>query len=249
MKMIWALAARDLRVWFAGAAGFVVPPLFAVVAHGLFFGVYGFFDAGQVEMRGFFHSMPWLVLFLAPALAMGGYAAERGRGTDEVLRALPISEGRWVAGKFVAGLVQIALCLAATVSLPVSLMAMGNPDPGPLWTAYVGSFLLAAAALAVCQLVSNLMRSQVAAYLGGALVLFVWLLIGNAPVIAGVSGWFDNSYALAALTEFMNYVGWISHFANFERGLVDSRDVAYFVAVGGAALVLNTALLRYRRLP
>jgi len=249
MSGVFALARREMEIWFGSTAGFLVPVLFALFSQGLFFGVYGFFDAGQADLRGFFHTMPWLILFLSPALGMGSYASEKGRGTDEVLAALPLAESVLVAGKFLAGLAQIALCLACTLSLPLSLFAMGDPDPGPIATAYLGTFLLAGAALAVCQLVSGFLRSQVAAFLVSAALLFVWMLIGNAPVVASISGRFADPALAAKVTRLLDYVGWISHFSSFERGLVDSRDLVWFMVLAAMALVLQATLFKLRRLP
>lgn len=249
MRLLWAVAQRDLRVAFSTVAGYAVPVLFALLSQGLFFGVYGFFDVGQAELRGFFHTVPWLVIFLAPALAMGGFAGERARGTEEALMALPIPAWAWVGGKFAAGMVQIGLCVLATFSLPVSLGLMGDPDWGPVWAGYGGVLLLAGASLAICQLVSNCLRSAAVAFLGGAAVLLLWMLAGSAQVIYMIAHRLEHPLLVARVVALLDYVGWVAHLASFERGVVDARDLTYFAWVTGSALVLNAGLLLWRRLP
>lgn len=248
MRIMGTLAKRDLCIWFAGWAGFLVPIAYALLSAGLFFGIYGFFDVGQAEMRGFFHYQSWIFLFLLPALAMGSFAAERYRKDDVLLRALPVSEWEWVGGKFLAGLVQIGVCLVATVPVPIMLSQIGNPDWGPVVTAYGGAFLLAAAMLAWSQLISDLFRSQVAAFVVAALLLFVWLLIGNAPVISAIAARFAEPSIAGRVTRLLDALGWIAYYANLGKGLADSASVAYFVLVALTALALHVALLRWRRI-
>lgn len=248
MRALFTLAKRDLRIWFAGWAGFLVPVAYAVLSAGLFFGIYGFFDVGQAEMRGFFHYQPWIFLFLLPALAMGSFAAERYRQEDVLLRALPVTEWAWVGGKFLAGLVQIGVCLLATLPVAVMLSQIGNPDWGPVFSAYGGAFLLAAAMLAWSQLVSGLFRSQVAAFLAAALLLFLWLLIGNAPVISSIAARFAEPIIAGRVTRVLDALGWIAYYDHLGKGLVSSASVIYFAVMALAALALHVALLRWRRI-
>lgn len=248
MRVLCTLARRDLCIWFAGWAGFLVPVAYALLSAGLFFGIYGFFDVGQTEMRGFFHYQPWIFLFLLPALAMGSFAAERYRHEDVLLRALPMSEWAWVGGKFLAGLAQIGVCFVATLPVPLMLSQIGNPDWGPVFTAYVGAFLLAAAMLAWSQLVSDLFHSQVAAFVASALLLFVWLLIGNAPIISTIAARFADTATTGKVTRLLDALGWIAYYANLGKGLVDSASVAYFILASFFALALHVALLRWRRI-
>ena len=226
MNRVWALVRRDVHLWFVSGARFLLPGLFALLSLGMLFGLYGFFEVGQAELRGIFRFMPWLVLVWVPALAMGGYALDRSRGTDEILRAMPLSEWQWVLGKFGAGVVQMACCLLATVTFPISLFWMGEPDAGVILTSYGGLFLWASAALAVAQWVSGWVRSFVSAYLLGAVVLFVWMMVGLV----------------------VPWLGWLYHFGSFERGVVDTRDVAYFVGVTLLMLWVQVAWLKWRRL-
>ncbi len=236
MKTVWTIAWREFRAYFLSPIAYVYLTAFLVTVNWLFFR--GFFVIGQTDMRVFFETMPWIFLFLIPAISMGMWAEERKLGTLETLFTLPVHDYHIILGKFLSGLMLIAAALVMTLPAAFSVAAVGDLDTGPVMGGYCGLLFLGSAYLAIGLTASALTESQIIAFIGGVAGCFLMLVIGTPFVIGGGNAWYSD---------ILQYLGLASHFASIGRGVLDSRDVFYYLSAIGFFLYLNLTLLRARR--
>ena len=238
LRGIRAVYGKELRSYFASPLGVVFLVFYVLVSNGFFFFVADFFRSGQATMRGFFEVLPWIFLFFVPAVTMRLWAEERRTGTLEVLLTLPLRDAEVVLGKFLAGLTFLAIALACTFTVPVSVSLFGHPDWGVMAASYAGALLLGASYLAIGLWASSLTESQVIAFITSVAVIFALLGIGLAPMWADSLGWFATA---------CGYLSLLSHFQNILRGVLDTRDVVYYVSVVLLFLHLNAKNIESRK--
>jgi ABC-2 type transport system permease protein len=236
MSAAIAIFRKEFRGQFSSPAGFVFLIAFLVLSTWLFFRV--FFIAGQATLRPFFSFMPWLFLFFVPAAAMRAWAEERKLGTDEILLTLPIRDWEAVLGKFLAGLAFLALAIALTFPLAITVSALGEPDPGPMIGGYLGLLLMGAAYLSIALFASSLTENQIVAFIVGITLSFALFIVGEDIVLIAVPQW---------LAPVLRYVGLGQHFASITRGVIDSRDIVYYLSVIGFFLYLNVKSVESRK--
>jgi ABC-2 type transport system permease protein len=233
-----AVFKKELGGYFASPVGYVFIIFYLLVSNGFFFFVQDFFRAGQASMRDYFAILPWVFLIFVPAISMRLWAEEKKVGTLEVLLTMPLRESEAVLGKFLAGFAFLAITLAFSVTVPVSVGLVGRPDWGLIVASYLGALLLGAAYLSVGLWVSSLTESQVVAFIVSVTVIFALLAAGVLPAYLGSLGW------LAAVCE---HVSLLSHFQNIIRGVLDSRDVVYYLSVIALFLFLNAKNIEARK--
>lgn len=238
MSKIRAVALRELRAYFNSPIAYVFLAVFAGAALFTFFNIQSFFARGQADLRGLFEATPVLTLLLVPALTMRLWAEEAKQGTQEVLLTLPAKEYELVGGKFLASWSLLALGLALTVPLAITVSGLGNLDWGPVIGGYVGALLLGAAYLAVGQFVSALTENQILAFIL-ALVVCMGLYGLGTEVFCSL---FSDRTA-----EILRSVGTGSRFRSIARGVIDLRDLAYYVSLTAFFLVLSIGALRAKR--
>ena len=238
MNHVVSIFKKELRSYFSSPIGFVFIIFYLLVSNAFFFFVQDFFRQGQVTMRGYFAAMPWVFLFFVPAITMRLWAEEKKMGTVELLLTMPMKEWEIVAGKFLAAFAFLAITLLFSISIPASLMYLGNPDFGVIIGSYVGALFLGSAYLAIGLYISSLTENQVVAFIISLAVIFVLLLIGIAPV------WLN---ALGPIVAVCEYVSLLSHFNNVTRGVIDSRDVIYYASVIALFLYLNIKNIEARK--
>jgi ABC-2 type transport system permease protein len=236
MSVTTSIFRKEFNGHFSSPAGFVFLTAFLVLSAWLFFRI--FFLVGQASLRPFFSFMPWLFLFFVPAAAMRAWAEERKLGTDEILLTLPIRDWEAVLGKFLAGLAFLGLAIALTFPLAVVVSALGDPDPGPMIGGYLGLLLLGASYLAIALFASSLTENQIVAFIVGITLSFVLFIVGEDIVLIAVPSW------LAAP---LRYLGLGQHFASITRGVIDSRDIVYYLLVIGFFLYLNVKSVESRK--
>jgi ABC-2 type transport system permease protein len=236
MSAVTSIFRKEFRGQFSSPAGFVFLIAFLVLSAWLFFRI--FFIAGQATLRPFFSFMPWLFLFFVPAAAMRAWAEERKLGTDEILLTLPIRDWEAVLGKFLAGLAFLALAIGLTFPLAIAVSALGNPDPGPMIGGYLGLLLMGAAYLSIALFASSLTENQIVAFIVGITLSFVLFIVGEDIVLIAVPQW---------LAPVLRYVGLGQHFASITRGVIDSRDIVYYLSVIGFFLYLNVKSVESRK--
>ena len=237
-RNVAAIFKKELRSYFASPLGYVFIIFYLLVSNGFFFFIQDFFRAGQASMRPFFMTLPWIFLFFVPAVTMRLWVEERKVGTLEMLLTMPLREAEVVLGKFLAGLAFLALTLACTLTIPLSIGLLGRPDWGVIVGSYVGALFLGAAYLAIGLWVSSLTESQVVAFIVSVAVIFLFLVAGIAPEWAGATG------PAAAV---LGYLSLLTHFQNILRGVLDSRDAVYYVLVVAFFLYLNVKNIEARK--
>ena len=189
MKNIKAVFKREFRAYFDSPVAYVFLTAFLVLVGFLTFGVAMFYERRQADLAPFFFWHPWVYLLLVPAATMGLWADERRNGTAELLLTLPVSLGEVLVGKFLAAWSFVGIGLALTFPVAFTAGYLGSPDWGAVFCGYLGSLLLAGAAVAIGLFASTLSRSSVVGFVVSLALVFVLLIIGFDPVIGAVAGW------------------------------------------------------------
>ena len=242
MSALAAVMRRELRSYFVTPLAYVFIVIFLLLAGALTFYLGDFYERGLADLQPFFSFHPWLYLFLVPALSMRLWAEERKSGTLELLLTLPVTATQAMLGKFLAAWIFVALALALTFPFWLTVNYLGSPDNGVILAGYLGSLLMAGAYLAVGCCLSTLTRSQVVAFILTAAVCFVLLLAGQPLVLDAVGGFLPPP-----LVDAVANLSLLHHFDAIARGVLDLRDIAYFILSIAAWLTAGVLLLDLRR--
>ncbi|MGC9333234.1 MAG: Gldg family protein [Anaerolineae bacterium] len=238
MKRIWAIARKELSAYFGSPMALIFIGAFLVVTLFVFFWVEGFFARDIADVRPLFRSMPVLLLFLVAALTMRQWSEEQRAGTLEVLLTLPVRRVDLVLGKFLAVMILIALALALTLFLPITVSLLGPLDWGPVIGGYLAALLLAAAYASMGLFVSSRTDNQIVSLILTVLLGGVFYVLGTNS-ITGLVG--------DALSRILYAVGTGSRFESIERGVIDLRDLLYYLSLAGVFLTLNVVSLDAKR--
>lgn len=241
MKGMLSIYKREVKSYFATPVAYVFLVIF------LFFSAFltfqrGFFNAGQATLRIFFMNLPLLFLFLVPAIAMRLWAEERRSNSIELLFTLPVTTPQAVLGKFFAAWTVLAIALALTFPMAITVAYLGDPDWGPIVTGYVGSLLLAGAYLAIGSFFSAVTRSQVIAFILAVVACGAFYSAGSPTVTEFVARVFSGG--LAEAVEVMSFQ---SRFESILRGVLELRDLAFFVLLAAGWLWANMLILEERK--
>lgn len=231
-----SIVKKELRIYFNTPIAYI----FVMVLLGLTFWLFfrNFFLVGQVDMRSFFNFLPWTFLFLIPALTMRLWAEESRQGTIENLLTSSVPLPLIVASKFCASLLFLFIALACTLPLPIALSFLGKLDWGATIVSYLGSLLIGAGYISLGLLVSSLTKNQIVAFIISVLISF-FLFILAQPVV---------TYSLPNfLVEIINFISFGAHYESITRGVIDSRDVLYYLSFIALALYFNTYFLYNKR--
>jgi len=238
MNRIRAVAGRELRSYFNSPIAYVFLLVFAGAALFTFFNANTFFARGIADLRGLFDAIPLLMVLLVPALTMRLWAEERKQGTMELLLTLPARDHELVFGKFLASWALLATGLGLTIVLPITASTLAALDWGPVVGGYVGALLLGAAYLAVGQFVSATTENQILAFILALVVCLGLYGLG----MESLTGLFpDRTAAL------LRGLGTGSRFASIARGVIDLRDLVYYLSLTGFFLAASVGALRARR--
>ncbi len=233
---------REFRAYFATPLAAVFLVVFLFMAGVFSFSMGGLFERGQADLRSFFQFIPWLFLFLAPALSMRLWAEERRLGTIEILTTLPIPLWHAVVGKFLAAWIFSMVALALTAPLWFTVSWLGDPDQGVIVAGYIGSAMVAGIFLAIGGFVSALTKNQVIAFVVTIVACFLVLLSGFPLVLNFFRGWMSTG-AVDAIAS----VSVLTHFNSLMRGVVELRDVIYFASGICALMVATTFVVDWRK--
>ncbi len=246
MNHTWTLARRELMSYFNSPIAYTAIAVFLLLA-GLQFlyglvtpGAFGpgadFFEANEASLRVFFEGIPLLFAVFLPAISMRLMSDEQKTGTLELLVTLPVSEMQIIAGKYLASLVFLAVTLLFTVPYALTVAWLGNPDIGPILGGYCGLFLIGATYLAIGLMTSTWTQNQIIAFLLAAMICsglyFVDSLVGNV--------W-------AATRPFFESISFKAHFQNISRGVLDTRDLVFFLSLITIAILLAAHSLESRK--
>ena len=242
MRPMLAVFRRELVAYFATPLAPVFIVIFLLLAGAFTCNLGDFLEAGQADLQAFFRFHPWLYLLLVPALAMGLWADERRNGTLELLLTQPLPLWQAVLGKFFAAWALVALALALTFPMWITVNWLGEPDNGMIVASYLGSLLMAGAYLAIGSCLSATSRSPVLAFILIVLACLVFLLAGFPLVLAPLRTLLpqpavDGAAALSFLT----------HFQAITRGVLDLRDLGFFLLTILAWLLATVVVLELRR--
>lgn len=229
---IWVLFKREFSSYFNSAIAYVFVVFFLVVTNAFFMAQ--FFVAKQAEMRGYFGLLPFFFLFFIPAITMRLWSEERKVGTVESLMTLPVSTIEAVLAKYLAGYVFFLINMALTLTLPITVAIVGDPDWGPIIGGYLAALLLGAAFMAIGAFASSLTENQIIAFIMAMSFCFVLYVLNLPQVVAQVS---SISRTLGGA---LDTIGVQSHFDNLTRGVLDLRDLVYFFSLSALFITLNT---------
>jgi ABC-2 type transport system permease protein len=241
MHGFMAVLKRELKGYFATPVAYVFLVIF------LFFSGYipfreGFFEIRQADLRLFFTSLPLLFVFMVPSTAMRLWAEERKSGSVELLLTLPITVSQAVLGKFFAAWVFLGIALLLTFPLPAVVMYLGNPDIGQIITGYLGAFLMAGGFLAIGSFFSAMTKNQVISFILSVVACAVLVFAGNPTTLNYLAE--TVSPATVGVVENLSFQ---THFESMMRGVVEFKDIAYFVILIAAWVYACTLILEERK--
>src|SRR6266566_1884794 len=239
---IRAIARRELQGYFASPVAYVFIVIFLLMVGFFTFMAGGFFERAEASLIAFFLWHPWLYLFLVPAAGMRLWSEERRQGTMELLLTMPITTWQAIVGKFLASWLFLALALALTFPVVLTVNYLGHPDNGVIFAAYLGSWLMAGAYLAITCITSAMTRTQVVSFIISVVVCLFLILAGFPPVINLLENW-----ARPWLVDIITSFSVITHFEGFQKGVLDSRDVIFFLSIIGFSLFSTSVILRGHR--
>lgn len=226
MGNIWIVTKREFASFFATPVAYVFIAIFLMLSGIFTFFIGNLYERGQADLIPFFNFHPWLYLFLVPAIAMRSWAEERKSGSIELLMTLPISVAQAVLGKFIAAWLVLGLALALTFPLWLSVDFLGEPDHGIIVAAYIGSWLMAGAFLAISTCMSAFTRNQVVAFILAVVVCFLFVVSGSSIVLDAFQPWAGN-LILDTVASF----SFLSHFEAMAKGVLALNDVGYFFII------------------
>lgn len=229
------LANKELKGYFNSPAAYIVLVIFLLLG-GWFFASPLFLN-NTAELRSLFGIVPIVYLFFIPAITMNLLSKEKSSGTIEILATLPIKESQIVIGKFWASLGLIAVGLIFTLIHLITIILLGtNIDFGPIFCGYIGLFLLGALYSSIGIFSSAITGNQIVAFIISFFIAFFLFIIQY-------SLFFIPSF----LTEFFQYISTGYHFDNISRGVIDSRDLIYFISGTALFLKLSISILENRK--
>ena len=244
MSPMLTIAKREFRSYFDSPLAYVVICLSFIVLGSLFFlwprG--GFWQIDRASVSRLFEFAPLgLSLLVVPVVTMRLVAEERRSGTLEMLITLPVKDSDVIGGKYLGALGLVLVLVLATIVYPIAMFrwpwVLGSLDAGPVWSGYLGLILFSAAAVAIGLVVTTFVESQAIAFFVTVIVLgALWFMDDLAEVVG--SGWFATT---------LRYVSFQTRLSSFWRGLLDTRDIVFFLSVTALALVVSFRALERRK--
>ena len=226
MSMISILTKREFMSFFATPVAYVFIAIFLIMSGIMTFNLGGLYERGQADLLPFFNFHPWLYLFLVPAFAMRSWSEERRSGTIELLMTLPVTSAQAMIAKFLSAWLVLGLALVLTFPLWLTINYLGQPDNGVIFAAYIGSWLMAGAFLAVGICMSALSKSQVVAFILAVSVSFLFVLSGSDAVLSAFKGWLPT-----LMIDVIASLSFLHHFDAIAKGVMALKDVGYFLLV------------------
>ncbi len=228
------IARRELAAWFSSPVAYIVAGIFLIFSGFLFFST--FFLVNRAELRNFFSILPVLFAFFVPAITMRLFAEETRSGSIETLMTLPVSGFDVTMGKFLAAFISGASILLPTLAYVVTAAVMGSPEWGPIAGGYLGALFLIAAFTAIGLFASALTKNQIVAFFAAFAFSILLAMIDRFLVILP-----------AAIVGPLEYLSAGSHFESVSRGILDTRDIVYFLSLTSLFLALTSRAVDGRR--
>jgi len=235
IKQTLTLTRKELRSYFSSPMALIFIGTFLATTLFAFFWVDTFFSRGISDVRPLFRWMPVLMIFLVAALTMRQWSEEQRSGTLEILLTLPVSTTQLVLGKFLAVVALVAIALSLTIFLPLTVAVLGNLDWGPVIGGYLAAVLMAAAYAAIGLFASSRTDNQIVSLISTVLVCGLFYIVGSS----GVTDFVGNE-----IGEVLRAIGAGSRFESIQRGVIDVRDLIYYISLAGIFLTLNVVSLK-----
>lgn len=238
---MWSLFIKEISGFFSNITGYLVIIVFLLINSLLLWiipGEYNILDSGYATLSPLFEISPWVFLFLVPAITMRSFAEEKRQGTLELLLTRPLSELQIILAKYFASFVLVVLSLLPTLIFYISVYLLGNPqgnlDTGGTWGSYLGLFFLGAIYVAIGTFSSSLTDNQVVAFILGTVMCLIMFMgfdiIAALPIFSGDEQW-------------IAYLGIREHYQSISRGIVDTRDVVYFITIAALFIFLTREIM------
>jgi ABC-2 type transport system permease protein len=234
MSTAVTVAKREIKTYFNSPVAYIVVTVFMLLAGYLYWSQ--IFLEKQAELRYYFTLTPLVFTFIIPAITMRLLAEEKGSGTLEMLITMPVRDWEVVLGKFLAGMAMLAAIVGMTCFYAVTLAFLGPVDKGPVITGYLGLLLMGGAYVAIGVMASSLTRNQIVAFILAFAISFALFIFGQ--VVQYAPEWIGPVLAFLSMG---------NHFESLSRGVIDSRDVIYYVSVMAVSLVIATVSLQSRK--
>ena len=239
MKQISPLFKREFFGYVRAPVAYVFLVAFLVISVSLAFSRYGgFFKAGVAGLESYFVFFPWLFMFIVPAIGMRLWSEEKRSGTVELLFTLPVTTLEAVLGKFLAGWAFLALAILLSFPMAATIAYLGSPDWGVVVTTYFGAILMGGSYLGVCSLTSALTKNQVISFVLSLGACAILLFLG----FSSFTDTLEHVLPLPLADALANF-SFITHFDAFTKGIIDPKDVVFFLSLTGFTLFLNVVVL------
>ena len=238
MNGFYPIFKRELLAYFRSPVAYVFIIIFLAANAGCTFFIGNFYNSQQASLEIFFLFHPWLYLFLIPAVGMRLWSEERRSGTGELLLTFPVRLTTTVFAKYFAAWFFIGISLLLTFPMVWTVHFLGSPDNGPIITGYLGSFLMAGSYLAIASCTSALTKNQVISFILSVNICLILVLLGW-----GVLSDTLNTIFPVWISDFVGQFSFTTHFDAIRRGVVNLRDLIYFVSIIVIVLMLNVAVL------
>ena len=242
MKPMLPIIKRELLSYFRSPVAYVFIIIFLVATTGTTWYLGNFYDSNEASLELLFFFHPWLYLILIPAVGMRLWAEDRRQGTIEILLTMPVSLVSAVLAKFIAAWLFIGVALLLTFPMIITVYYLGDPDAGVIVTGYLGSFLMGGAYLAISCFTSSLTKNQVVSFITSFMVCLVLVLLGWGVLTRTLTDIFP-----VWLADLITQFSFTTHFNGIRRGLIDLRDVVYFLSVIGFMLLANVLVLENKK--
>jgi ABC-2 type transport system permease protein len=238
----YTIFKRELKSYFESPVAYVFLVVFLMLTGFLTFYVTNYFDTRQADLQPFFFWHPWVYLLLVPAASMRLWAEERRAGTLELLLTMPVTLTQAIMGKFLAAWSFLLIALALTGTMVCTVYELGTPDGGAIAGGYIGSALLASTYLSVGMFTSALTRNQVISFVLALVFCMLLLMAGWPPVTAVFSQWAPDW-----LVTFVSACSFMPHYESLQRGVLDLRDLVYYVSIIGLMIFATHVVLENRK--
>ena len=242
MTYVWPIFKREFNAYFATPLAYVFIVIFLLAMGAFTFYVGNFFTNNAADLSVFFGFHAWLYLFLVPAIAMRLWAEERRSGTMELLLTLPVPLWATVAGKYLAAWAFLAVALALTFPIWITVNYLGDPDNGVIVASYIGSLLMAGGYLAIGACISATTGNQVIAFVVTVVVCFLFTISG-APLVLDIF----RAWAPLALVNAISSFSFLTHFTAISAGVIDLRDIVYFFSLIALFLTANVVVVDLKK--
>lgn len=239
MKSVWIIAKRELRSFFDSLIAYIMIVVFLGLS-GFFTWLFGsdVFLIGQATLQPFFSVAYWTLFFFIPALTMKMIAEEKRSGTLELLLTKPVSDWQVLLGKFTASLLLIVIALVLTLPYYITVWAIGPVDHGAVWCGYLGMILMSMSYIGIGLFASSITNNQIVAFLSSLFIGMFFLIIFD--VLAG-------SFT-GGISQLFSFLSISTHYESISRGVVDSKDIIYFLSIAFLGLTLAESVLSKRNI-